>query len=61
MRCSVADTVLSSPRVNPTADRALANVERGEDGRLMVSIGERCGDALLAAFWRLATAYYGGK
>jgi hypothetical protein len=51
---------LSTPRVNPTQDAAIANVARDEGrGRLYVSIADRCGDALIEAFTRLARAYYG--
>lgn len=50
---------LSSPRVNPTQDAALRAVARDEGrGRLEVSIAERCGEALIEAFERMAAAYY---
>jgi hypothetical protein len=53
---------LSTPRTDRTADAALANVERDEGrGRLMVSISDRCGDALVEAFERVARAYYERK
>jgi hypothetical protein len=50
---------LSSPRANPTQDAAIERVSRDEGrGRLEVSIADRCGDALLLAFERVARAYY---
>jgi hypothetical protein len=50
---------LSTPRHDPVPRDALANVERDAGrGRLMVSIGDRCGDALIEAFARVARAYY---
>jgi hypothetical protein len=51
---------MSSPRVNPTQDAAIAAVARDEGrGRLYVSIGERVGEQLVEAFERVARAYYG--
>jgi hypothetical protein len=53
---------LTVPRVDRTADAALRNVARDEGrGRLMVSISDRCGDALVEAFERVARAYYAGR
>jgi hypothetical protein len=51
---------LSSPRTDPTATQAIERVARDEGrGRLYVSIADRCGDALVEAFERVARAYYG--
>jgi hypothetical protein len=50
---------LSTPRTDRTADAAIERVTREEPSRrLMVSIGERCGDRLIEAFERVARAYY---
>jgi hypothetical protein len=51
-------------RIDRTADDAIARVEREEPAisrRLMVSIGDRCGDRLIEAFARVARAYYAGS
>jgi hypothetical protein len=52
---------LSSPRTDETARIAIARADRVSDGRLYVSIADRCGDALIEAYRRVAAAYYGGK
>jgi hypothetical protein len=55
---------LSTPRTSPTERDALRNVAREEPAisrRLQVSIAERCGEQLLAAFERVARAYYATK
>jgi hypothetical protein len=51
---------LSTPRNDRTADDALRNVARQEPyRRLEVPLSEWCGEQLLAAFERVARAYYG--
>jgi hypothetical protein len=52
---------LSTPRTDETARIAIARADRVSDGRLMVSIADRCGDALIEAYRRVAAAYYGGR
>jgi hypothetical protein len=57
-------TSMPPARSDRTADDAIARVEREEPAisrRLMVSIGERCGDRLIEAFERVARAYYAGR
>jgi hypothetical protein len=50
---------LSTPRTDETARLAIARADRVSDGRLYVSIADRCGDQLIEAFRRMAAAYYG--
>lgn len=56
------DTPQSTPRTDPTSRDAIARVSQAErPAGLMVSIQDRCGDALIEAFRRVGLAYYQGK
>jgi len=49
------------PRTNPTESLALDRVTRGEQTGLWVSIEQRCGEQLLAAFLKCANATFTGR
>lgn len=55
------DRPLTSPRTDPTAQTAIARADRERPAGLYVSIGERCGAALIEAYRRVGLAYYEGK
>lgn len=56
----MATQPLSVPRVDDTAERAIARADRREPG-LWVSLEERCGERLLQAFLKCANATFTGR
>jgi hypothetical protein len=60
MAARVLAEPLSVPRTNRTAEDAIARVEPTSK-RLEVSIEERCGEQLIAAFLASAGAWFTGR